>query len=525
MRCVWSVSWMSRFREIGDSKHQLAAHCYLAVNRGGSRSSTDAAPHAAKLHFEPQRIPRPHLALEAHAVDPGKEGHLAPVLLGSQECNRSDLRQRFDDQDAWHHGVIGKVSLEEWLVDRDILDANSANAIFDLFDSVDEQERKAMRDNGLDLLRVEHGDASFLLRSALTPLAESRNERPAMSMHETLIGGPILVVGAGAWGTTLARMLSQRGLPTVLLAHTASQADALRVERENRRYLPGIELPEQLQIESDIPASVSLALVLLVVPSQHMRSAAEQLRPHLGSVSLVVSCAKGLERSTLQRMTEVVCEAAAVPSARVCALSGPNLAREIAIGLPASTVVASTSATAASLVQRVLQAPQLRVYTSSDVIGVELGGALKNVIALAAGAVDGFGGGQNAKAALIARGLAEMTRLGVAAGANPLTFGGLSGLGDLIATCESPLSRNRTFGEALGRGVPAQEAAGSSPHVVEGVVTTDVALRLAERLGVELPIAQVVSAVLSGRLSVGEAIDALMSREARPELDRNLFQG
>lgn len=338
---------------------------------------------------------------------------------------------------------------------------------------------------------------------------------PVATVHEK-----IAVVGAGAWGTTLAVMLSRKGLDTTLLTHKTAHAAEIRDIHENRKYLPEIAIPESMVVSSVHEVdTASATTIILVVPSAHVRAAAERLRPFINRDAIIISCAKGFEFQTYLRMTEVIAEATRLPDERICALSGPNLAREIAAGMPASSVVASASRETGRRAQHVLSSPQFRVYTSDDVVGVEYGGALKNVIALAAGAVDGLGAGQNAKASLMTRGLAEMTRLGVAAGAKAHTFSGLSGLGDLVATCESPLSRNRTFGERLGKGVAVDRAAGQSPHVVEGVSATRAAVALAERHNVEMPIARAVLNVLEGRSSVHDAVSALMTRDVRPELD------
>jgi glycerol-3-phosphate dehydrogenase (NAD(P)+) len=257
------------------------------------------------------------------------------------------------------------------------------------------------------------------------------------------------------------------------------------------------------------------------VPAQSLRANAARLAACLPDGSIVVSAAKGIELESGRRMTEVLAET--LPgSPALCALSGPNLADEIAHGLPATTVVAGPPE-AARRVQRALTSPGFRVYTHDDVTGVELGGALKNVVALAAGIGDGLGYGDNAKAALITRGLAEITRLGVALGANPLTFAGLSGLGDVIATCASPLSRNRRVGEELGRGRALAEILADLHHVAEGVPTTTAACALAERHGVELPIAGGMAAVLSGELTPAEGARRLMQREPRGELDSMLM--
>ncbi|MEX1158956.1 MAG: NAD(P)H-dependent glycerol-3-phosphate dehydrogenase [Thermomicrobiales bacterium] len=332
--------------------------------------------------------------------------------------------------------------------------------------------------------------------------------------------GQVVIVGAGAWGTTLANLIASTGRRCTLVARTESHAARIASTRENERYLPSIRVSDRVEITHDlIMAARTASVVALVVPSQEMRSAAELVGNSVDDNCLLVSCAKGLELGSLLRMSEVITAASGVASDRVCVLSGPNLAREIATGLPASAVIASSSDEHAQFAQQLLSAASFRIYTSRDVIGVELGGALKNIVALGAGVADGLGLGQNAKASFMTRGLAEMIRLGVAAGANPLTFGGLSGLGDLIATCQSPLSRNRNFGERLGKGVTLAEASAGSPHVVEGLTTARAALELAQRYSVEMPIAATVVSVLDGRLNVREAIGTLMSRGARPELD------
>ncbi|HUG17307.1 MAG TPA: NAD(P)H-dependent glycerol-3-phosphate dehydrogenase [Thermomicrobiales bacterium] len=340
------------------------------------------------------------------------------------------------------------------------------------------------------------------------------------SSETSISNETIAIIGAGAWGTTLATLCASAGHRTTLVAHSSARATALRATRVNEVYLPGFALSDHVDVTDQLERAVTdSTLVLIVVPTIHVRSVARQLRECLDSVQIITSCAKGFELGSLLRMTEVISEETGLPGEQVCALSGPNLAREIAAGMPASTVVASRSAAAAERVQRALTSPAFRVYTSRDVVGVEYGGALKNVIALGAGAVDGLEAGQNAKAALVTRGLAEMTRLGVAAGASAMTFGGLSGLGDLLATCESPLSRNRTFGERLGRGVPTELAAGDSPHVVEGITATSAAVQLSMRYGVDMPIAHAILDVLEGRATVRDAVVALMTRASRSESD------
>lgn len=260
------------------------------------------------------------------------------------------------------------------------------------------------------------------------------------------------------------------------------------------------------------------ALVVLAVPSKSLRDNVRSVRGALPADAIVLSATKGLEAGTGLRMSQVLAQELLAPLvARACVLSGPNLAKEIVRGLPASTVVASRDAAAAALARDLLMTPRFRIYTSDDVVGVELGGALKNVIAVGAGICDGLQAGDNAKAGFITRGLAEITRLGVAAGASPLTFAGLAGLGDLVATCASPLSRNRHVGEQLARGRSLAEVQAAMDNVAEGVDTTVAALRLARELGVEMPITQTTHRVLFEGLDVHAAVQELMGRPPRRE--------
>jgi glycerol-3-phosphate dehydrogenase (NAD(P)+) len=328
----------------------------------------------------------------------------------------------------------------------------------------------------------------------------------------------VAVVGVTAWGLTLSQLFALAGSSVVLLARTEAEAAHVRHRRTDPRRIADVHLPDAVQVTADPRSAVEDAsIVIVAVPAQTLRANAGRLRPFLAESTAVVSAAKGVELGTGLRMTEVL--AAVLPAGvALCALSGPNLAGEIARGLPATCVVAGPVA-AATRVQRALASPAFRVYTHDDVIGVELGGALKNIIALAAGIGDGLGTGDNAKAALITRGLAEITRLGVALGANPATFAGLSGLGDVIATCASPLSRNRRVGEALGRGRPLAETLAELDHVAEGVTTTAAAAELARRLGVDLPITFGMERVLRGEITPVEGARLLMEREPRSELD------
>lgn len=326
----------------------------------------------------------------------------------------------------------------------------------------------------------------------------------------------IAVIGAGAWGTTLAVRLAEAGHAVLLWAHTPAAAAALAADHENRRYLPGIALPESIVVTGD-DATLREAdrALLLAVPSSHVRATLQRLSPVLPD-GPVLSVVKGIEEGTHRRMSEVIAEE--LPGSRVAVLSGPNLAREIAAGKPAGSVVASADEDLGREFAALLASDRFRLYTNPDVVGVELCGALKNVVALAAGMVDGLGLGDSAKAGIITRGLAEMTRLGVAAGAHPLTFSGLAGVGDLIATCMSPLSRNRRAGELLASGRPWPEVEPQLAGVAEGVSTVSGALELAAEHAVELPIAEQVRAVVSGERLPHESVAALMAREQKDEL-------
>lgn len=325
------------------------------------------------------------------------------------------------------------------------------------------------------------------------------------------------IIGAGAWGTTLAVLLADAQRPVSLRAHTSEAAERLAHGRSNERYLPGVVFPPNVRIVTDDAyLSEPHRLYVLATPSAHLRSTLEKVGPLLDPDAALVSVVKGIEEGTHLRMTQVVEEV--LPGRRVAALSGPNLAREIAAGKPAGSVVASDDAALATEVAGLLSSDRFRVYTNPDVVGVELSGALKNVVALAAGMVDGLGFGDSAKAGIITRGLAEMTRLGVAAGAHPLTFAGLAGVGDLIATCMSPLSRNRRAGELIASGVPWPEAGEQLTGVAEGVATVVGALELASAHGVEMPIAeQVRSVVFEGRPPLA-AVAELMARSTKDEL-------
>lgn len=331
---------------------------------------------------------------------------------------------------------------------------------------------------------------------------------------------PIAVVGAGQWGTALAQALSGAGHEVSLWARDPALAETVARTRVNERYLPELLLDESVRVGGDLEVALRGASVaILAVPTGGLRGIAHACLPLLDPRCAVVSAAKGFESDTSRRMSEVLCEVLGPGSeARVAVMSGPNIAPEIARGLPAATVVASADPDTAARVRDELTGPQLRVYSNDDLIGVEYGGALKNVVAIAAGIADGVGAGDNGKAALITRGIAEMARLGVRAGALALTFAGLTGLGDCVVTCMSPLSRNRRLGEAIGQGMSLREAQARTHMVAEGVTTARVAAGLALRHGVEMPIVTEVCAVLFDDKPIAEALADLMRRGARDEL-------
>ncbi len=329
----------------------------------------------------------------------------------------------------------------------------------------------------------------------------------------------VAVLGAGSWGTAFGKVLADAGREVVLWARRPDVAAAVNDGHRNPDYLPGVALPSLLSATTDAAAALDGAdAVVLAVPSQTLRANLAGWRDLLPPGRTLVSLAKGVELGTLQRMSEVVVEVAGVPADQVAVLSGPNLAREIAGEEPTATVIACTDHDRAVALQNACTTGYFRAYTNTDVIGCELGGAGKNVIALACGVAAGMGYGDNTRASLITRGLAETARLGVALGADPMTFAGLAGLGDLVATCSSPLSRNRTFGERIGRGETlAQAEAANHGQVAEGVKSCESICELGERHGVELPIADAVRRVCFEGLSVTEMAKELVSRTPKPE--------
>lgn len=329
----------------------------------------------------------------------------------------------------------------------------------------------------------------------------------------------VAVVGAGSWGTAVAA-LAAHNADTVLWARRPELAAAIDESHENAAYLPGAELPAALRATSSLEDAVAGAeIVVMGVPSHGFRDVLVEARDAIGSEASIVSLSKGVEQGSLLRMTEVVAEVLQGHDPnRIGVLTGPNLAKEIAAGQPAASVVAFTDEAVAATVQHAFMTPTFRVYTNPDVIGCEVAGALKNVIALGVGMAHGLGFGDNAKAALITRGLAELARLGVVLGGDPLTFAGLAGMGDLIATCSSPQSRNRSVGVALGEGRSLDDIVAEMNMVAEGVKSTGAVLELAARNGVEMPVAEFVGRVLYEGAKPSEHVAELMGRAAKPEL-------
>ena len=326
----------------------------------------------------------------------------------------------------------------------------------------------------------------------------------------------VCVLGAGSWGTAIAAMCALR-VPTVLWARRPELADTMQRERRNAGYLPELAFPAGLRTTASLAEAVDGAgVVVMAVPSHGFRAVLTEAAPHLAAGVPVVSLTKGVEQGTLARMTEIV--AAVVPAHPYAVLTGPNLVGEIVAGYPTASVVAATDAGLAGELQELFSTGSFRVYTNPDVVGCELGGALKNVVAIAAGVSDGLGFGDNTRAALITRGVAELTRLGVALGGQPLTFGGLTGMGDLVATCISRRSRNRWVGEQLALGRPLAEIVAGTRMVAEGVRTSAAVVELAARVGVEMPIADQVVAVLHGVTPASEVVAVLMGRDMKPEL-------
>jgi len=336
----------------------------------------------------------------------------------------------------------------------------------------------------------------------------------------------ISIIGDGGMGTVLAMLLCEKGFVTRIWGYDRRQLAEIAKSRENKRFLPGYKLPEALIFEpQDARIMAGADLIVSAVPCQFMRSVWSRLKEYVPRSVPIVSTAKGIENDTLLRPTQILAEVLGKERVtshesrvtRYAMLSGPTIADELARKLPATICAASSNEELANRVQHTFTCPWLRVYTNTDIVGVELASACKNVIAIAAGIIDGIGAGDNAKAALLTRGLAEITRLGVAMGAKPATFAGLAGLGDLVTTCISPKSRNRSFGERIGEGLTLQKAQSATESVVEGVATCKSVVALADRYDVEMPITQAVYQVLFEGKSVQAAIDDLMKRQLKAE--------
>jgi glycerol-3-phosphate dehydrogenase (NAD(P)+) len=326
-------------------------------------------------------------------------------------------------------------------------------------------------------------------------------------------------MGAGAWGTALAKVLADAGNPVTLWTRREELAAEINQTHRNTRYLGDVALPESIRATSDPAEALSGACtVLLSVPSQTLRTNLSQWTDHLGDDTTLVSVAKGIELNTLLRMSQVIVQVTGADPSRVAVLSGPNLASEIVTEQPAATVVACSDSGRAVALQRAFATRYFRPYTNADVVGAEIGGACKNVIALACGIAAGAGYGENTAAAIITRGLAEIMRLGIALGAKGGTLAGLAGVGDLVATCTSPHSRNRSFGERLARGGTMESAlAAAGGHVAEGVTSCQSVLALAESYDVEMPLTDAVNRVCHKGLSVGDAFALLLGRSTKPE--------
>lgn len=334
--------------------------------------------------------------------------------------------------------------------------------------------------------------------------------------------GAVAVMGAGAWGTALSKVLVEAGGPgteVTLWARRSDVADQINTTRYNADYLPGAQLPAGIRATADAhEALAGASTVLLGVPAQTLRGNLERWAPSLADGATLVSTAKGIELGTLMRMSQVIVSVTGADPTQVAVISGPNLASEIAQSQPAATVIACSDSGRAVALQRMLNSGYFRPYTNSDVVGTEIGGACKNVIALACGMAAGVGLGENTAAAIITRGLAEIMRLGMALGAKGATLAGLAGVGDLVATCTSPHSRNRSFGERLGRGGTMESALQAREgHVVEGVTSCESVLALASSYDVEMPLTDAVHRVCHKGLSVDEAMALLLGRSTKPE--------
>ncbi len=332
--------------------------------------------------------------------------------------------------------------------------------------------------------------------------------------------GKVAVFGAGSWGTAFSIVLADGGNDVTMWARREEVAEAINEQRENPDYLPGVELPATVGATHDVEKALHDAdVVVLATPSQSLRDNLVEWAPFIEPDAVMVSLMKGVELGTLNRMSEVIHQVTGAGPERIAVISGPNLAKEIARREPAASVVACEDASVAEMLQRRCHSPAFRPYTSVDVLGCELGGAYKNVVGLAVGMAVGLGFGDNTTASVITRGLAETARLAMKLGANPLTLMGLAGLGDLVATCSSPLSRNRTFGENLGKGMTVDDIYASTRQVAEGAKSCSSLRELAEKSGVDAPIAQNVDEVVAGRMTAMDCMDSFLSRDTKAETD------
>ncbi|MBR6500047.1 MAG: NAD(P)H-dependent glycerol-3-phosphate dehydrogenase [Firmicutes bacterium] len=330
------------------------------------------------------------------------------------------------------------------------------------------------------------------------------------------MGKKIAVIGAGSWGTALAISLAESGHTVSLWTRRQEHAEAMKADGENKKYLPGIAFPETLTVADTMEAAiVGAELVMFSTPAQGFRSVLNQAKPYLTKDMVLVNVAKGIEQKSLKRLSEIAEEA--IPGVKYVVLSGPSHAEEVGKLMPTTIVAAAEDLELAEFVQDIFMTEALRIYTNTDVVGVELGGALKNIIALGAGVSDGMGFGDNAKAALMTRGMTEMSRLGVALGAKEETFAGLTGMGDLIVTCTSMHSRNRRCGIMIGEGMTPQDAVAHVGMVVEGMFTAEAAYELAKKVGVEMPITEAIYGVINGTVNAREAVIALMTRQRKHE--------
>ncbi len=336
-----------------------------------------------------------------------------------------------------------------------------------------------------------------------------------MSKPDRSAGAPVGVIGAGAWGTALAQTLAKAGHEVRLWALEHEVAKAINATHQNPLYLEGVPLDEKVRAAEDFHALEDCPTVLVVTPAQHMRATLESFRPHMAGGAALVLCSKGIERGTMKLMTEVLAETC--PEAVPAVLSGPSFAIDVVWGLPTAVTLACADETRGRALLDEIGSPAFRPYLSGDLVGAEIGGSVKNVLAIAAGIVEGRGMGKSAHAALIARGFAEMTRLAVALGAKRETLAGLCGLGDLVLTCSSPQSRNMSCGQALGRGESLESILGQRRSVTEGVATAPAVVALARSRGVEMPICEAVDAIVTGGADVDETIAGLLARPFRDE--------